>query len=155
MDSDEIPELQRPEEMPPVRTDADLRQRWRALMGELGFAGHSLWMNLVDRGGRMTPMLMQVEALDEHPEVRMLDNLMGICAELVADVEPGGRPAFLLTRPGSAALNEWDRRWARGLVESAGRCGLPLWPVHRANDEVLLVVAPDDLAPAGDWPRSA
>lgn len=153
MDDEEIPPLRRAEELEPVRTDADLRQRWRALMGELGFGGHSLWLNLVDADGRMTPVLTQIEELDAFPDELGLDNLMRICRQLVDEFEPGGRVAFLLTRPGSAGLNDWDRAWGNALLQGARRNAVPIWPVHRANDEVLRVIAPDDLS--GELARPA
>lgn len=146
MDDEEIPPLRSAEEMEPVRTDADLRQRWRALMGELGFGGHSLWLNLVDADGRMTPVLTQIEELDALPDELGLDNLMRVCRHLVDEFEPDGRVAFLLTRPGMGGLNDWDRAWGRALLRGARRNGVPIWPVHRANDEVLRVMAPDDLS---------
>ena len=153
MDDEDIPPLKSPEEMEPVRTDADLRERWRSLMGRLGFGGYSLWLNLVDADGRMTPVLTQIEELDAPPDEIGLDNLMRMCRHLVDEFAPGGRVAFLLTRPGSAGLTDWDRAWGNALLQGARRHAVPLWPVHRANDEVLRVMAPDDLS--GELARPA
>jgi hypothetical protein len=38
-----------------------------------------------------------------------------------------------------------DRAWASAVLGAARRHGVPLWPVHLANDEELLVATPDDL----------
>ena len=51
---------------------------------------------------------------------------------------------MLLTRPGRDPMNSDDRSWARGLVAAAVRLGVPMRPVHFANDESLLVFAPDE-----------
>jgi len=53
--------------------------------------------------------------------------------------------AILLTRPGRDPMNSDDRSWARGLVAAAVTLGIPMHPVHFANDESLLVFAADDL----------
>jgi hypothetical protein len=53
---------------------------------------------------------------------------------------------FLLTRPGRAEITAGERRWAQALADVVRRAGLRPWPVHRANDHELVVIAPDDLA---------
>ena len=54
--------------------------------------------------------------------------------------------AFLLTRPGCGGMTSDDRAWARALTAAVRRAGLPAWPVHRANNDELVVCSPDDLA---------
>jgi hypothetical protein len=62
------------------------------------------------------------------------------------DFFDGGAVALLYTRPGRRPMNDDDRSWARSLTRAARQVEIPLWPVHFANDEELLVFAPDDLA---------
>ncbi|MDN5856542.1 MAG: hypothetical protein L0K86_27635 [Actinomycetia bacterium] len=43
----DIPPLLPADQMPPIRNERDLHERWRALMGELGFSGRTLWVTFV------------------------------------------------------------------------------------------------------------
>ena len=44
----DIPALRQPSEMPRVRSSEDLYQRWRALMGPLGFGQPRLWIAFLE-----------------------------------------------------------------------------------------------------------
>lgn len=146
------PPLLRPEEMPPVRTQEALHEQWRALMGKPGFSGYSLWLHLIEADGRPTPILTQIEQLSQLPDEGddILDNLMWLCGQLIEELAPDGRIAFLLTRPGRAASSEWDLAWARALTAASSRHGVPIFPIHRANSETVAVIAPDELGDLGD-----
>lgn len=147
--NEEIPPLRRPQDMPPIECQADLHRHWRALMGPLGFSAPSLWLQLIGADNRAVGVLPQIEDLPDRPDTRILDNLVYLCASLLESDCPGGRVAFLYSRPGSRHVTDDDRAWARGLHAAARRAGLPCEPVHLANDEELRVFAPDDLAVAG------
>jgi hypothetical protein len=140
---DAIPPLTRPEDMPPVRSQADLHRTWQSLLGPLGFAGRSLWFLVLDEHGRPTSRLLQVEEMPLRPEPEMHASLVRVVSSMAED---GGQVVFLLSRPGSDGLTEDDRAWASMLQEVARQAGVPVWPVHRANDRALLVLAPDDLS---------
>ncbi|HWJ66755.1 MAG TPA: hypothetical protein VNT31_08765 [Nocardioides sp.] len=140
-DHDDIPQLRRPEDMPPVTDQASLAHAWRALMGELGFASPQLWLLFLD-GDRLRNLL-KVEDVPLDPTDRELAGVRSLL-EPVAD-----RPrscAFLYARPGGPGRTPGDLAWARGLTGVFGAAG---WPVHLANDVELRVAAPDDLAQAG------
>lgn len=142
---DEIPPLTNPENTPPVRTQADLERLWRALMGPLGFGGRSLWMLLLEEDGRPTQHLLQIEDMPAAPDEREQEHLGHFLSHLVGDLGPC-QVAFLLSRPGRDGLTGGDRAWASLLTGVLSREGLRTWPVHRANDRELVVIAPDDLA---------
>jgi hypothetical protein len=131
---------------PTITTQAELCAAWQTLMGSSGYAGRSLWLLLLHADGTPVRRLTEIEELPEEPEAAVLDNLMLLCEELA---HCGGmRVAFLLSRPGRDGLSASDRRWAAELARAARRAGVAMHPVHRANDESVLVVAPDDLAGA-------
>lgn len=136
--------LTSPSDLPPVRTQADLHRLWCTLMGPLGFGGRSLWVHLLDDDGQPTPVILQIEDLPPLPDREMGDRLRHFLRHL-AD-EHAGSIAFLLTRPGRSGITAGDRRWAQLLDDVVRRSRFRSWPVHRANDEELVVVAPDDLA---------
>ena len=154
-DHDEIPPLQRPEDMPPVRSQADLHRTWRALMGELGFGSTLLWLMFIDSDDRCAGMLTQIEDLPARPDRELLDALMEVCARILED--GGGRVAFLRSRPGSRLVTADDRAWGAGLTTAASRTGVACAPVHLATDEAVLLLAADDLGDLGDLdlPNSA
>jgi hypothetical protein len=148
---DDIPPLRRPEDMPPIRTQADLHRHWRALMGQLGFGYRSLWVQLIGPGDRCAPALMQIEYLEDEPEDLFLANLMQICGRFVHETSMGGRVAMLLSRPGRRELTVSDRVWAAGLHRAAAVSAIPCEALHLANDQEIRVITPDDF----DLPASA
>jgi hypothetical protein len=145
MTDDEIPPLRPPDQMPPIRSQADVWRHWRALMGPLGFSERLLWIQLVQPDGRMVPALQQIAELPRLPDRRLLDNLMSILKRLHVEMG-GGSVAMLLSRPGPAGVTEQERTWARRLLDAAAAANVPMWPVHVANDHDLVAVTPDDLA---------
>jgi len=148
MDNDPMPPRLPPGQAPPIRTQHDLRQYWRALMGPLGFSQPLLWLSFVAADGRPTPVLSQIDDLPELPDDHFLGNLMLIAEGVIGHEVPGGSLAVLLSRPGRADLTDSDRAWARGLTTAALEAGVRMRPVHLANDEEVRIVAPDDLIPA-------
>ena len=146
MTDEDIPPLRRPQDMPPVRSQADLWRHWRALMGPLGFSERLLWMQFFGPNGRMTPVLSQITDLPHVPDAELVNNLLMICRRLCDDLA-GGSVAMLLSRPGPAGITAEERLWARVLTESATAAKVALWPVHVANDHELVVVPPDELVP--------
>jgi hypothetical protein len=139
---EQIPPLRRPEDTPPIRTQADLHRQWRALMGPLGFSDHSLWVLFLDREGDSHGLLTRIEELPERPEEPLLANLMDMCRHIVW---AEGSVAFLLTGPGRAGITGRHRTWGRLLLEAARRAAVPCEPIHVADDQQLTVLAWDDL----------
>lgn len=127
-----------------ITTQSELYEMWRTLMGPLGFGGSSLWLVFVAVDGVPIRKITQVKDLTEVPDPELALRLMSICAEVAG--ESGERLAVLHSRPGRGPLTEQDKAWARTLLDAAEAAEVALLPLHRANDENLLVVAPDDLA---------
>ncbi len=128
----------------PIRTPRDLYQCWRALMGPLGFSRRSLWLGFIDADGQMNTALTQIEDIPEATTVEMCFPLVEMCRHVLGDREDRS-VAILLTRPGRHPMNSDDRSWARGLLMAAAELRVEMHPVHFANDNTLLVFAPDDL----------
>ncbi len=118
MTDDDIPPLRRPEDMPPVGTQADLWRHWRALMDPLGFSERLLWITFFTADGRATPVLQQVSDLPRTPEPAMLDSLMFVLRE-VCDGLGDGSAALLISRPGRSGITAAERTWAQRLTEAA------------------------------------
>lgn len=143
--NDDTPPLRHPEDMPAIRSQADLHQLWRALVGPLGFSQPALWVSFVSIDDRANGIITKIDELPDRPDDLLLYSLMMICGGQIDRDLPGGRVAFLYSRPGSRLVTDDDRAWARGLRSAARKAGVPCEPIHLANDEELRIFAPDDL----------
>jgi hypothetical protein len=141
----DIPPLLSPEQMPAVRTVADLTSTWRALMGELGFTQRRLWLLFLEPEGRLSGPLLTLDDLPDGPYGLEVDEVVTVSRDILEGPGGGGSVAMLLTRPGRDAWHVGDRAWARYLTAAAHRLGGQVWPLHRANDRGLVVVGPEDL----------
>jgi hypothetical protein len=122
----------------PIHSADDMLQRWRALMGPLGFGGRLLWLGFVGPDRCMHKVLSQVP-VGAAPHRDLVENLMvGLEVLLQEDFEAGTTVAMLLSRPGRDRLSAADRRWAAALTAAAQRIGIPLEPLFRANDAAIL-----------------
>jgi hypothetical protein len=124
----------------PVYSAADLRQRWRALMGPLGFGRRLLWVSFLGPDRRLIKTLRQLP-IGPRPQHRSLKNLMSSLRSLLDDMAPGTTVAMLLTGPGKGPISPADRVWTKSLTEIAERFAVPIEPIFRANDESLLQVS--------------
>lgn len=141
-----VPPRRRPEDMPPVSSQADLHRHWRALMGQLGFAQSRLYLQFFTIDGRCTPLILDITDLPDLPDGRMADALMRFCSETLDHLgQAGMRVGILYARPGGRLPRTADLTWARLVTEGARRHGVPILPVHVANDEEVTVVTPDEL----------
>jgi hypothetical protein len=121
-----------------IRTNADLEPMWRLVMGREGPGLRSLWMLLLDEGGRPLPVAVPIDRVPLLP-----DSMADGPAEVLSGVRNLGDPVLLLSRPGPGHLTEADRQWGRVLVP------LTRWAVYLYTPSGLHVMAPDDLLPSG------
>lgn len=124
----------------PIHWAADLRPRWRALMGPLGFGERLLRFVLVGPDRRFLKMMSDVE-IASAPDPAFVAELMAALSDLLAGFEPGTTVAFCLTRPGIGSVSRIDRRWASVITECAADFEVPVEAFFRANDEALIEVA--------------
>ncbi|HLR84190.1 MAG TPA: hypothetical protein VK059_04530 [Nocardioidaceae bacterium] len=141
----DIPRLPSADHMSAIRNERDLHERWRALMGELGFSGRTLWVTFVLPDGIMFPHIVQVAETPTYPADADLDGLLWLCGQAFEVVGDDVTVAMLLSRPGSAGVRDSDRAWASGIVAAARARSIRTYPLHLATDEAVRVIAPDDL----------
>ncbi|SBS75961.1 conserved hypothetical protein [uncultured Mycobacterium sp.] len=120
----------------PIGSPADLRERWRALMGPLGFGERLLWIGFVGPDRRMHKALTQMP-IGRLPDRSVIEELLAGLVTVVQESAPGSTLAVLLTRPGSDGISAEDRRWSKVLTDAARTSGAPLEPLFRANDREL------------------
>jgi hypothetical protein len=125
----------------PIGSPVDLQQRWRALMGQLGFGERLLRFAFVGPDRCMLKVLSEVP-VTRTPDVDLVVNLMEALREIVAKFDADTTVALLLTRPGVGAISDADRHWSILLTDVADELGVPIEPIFRANDENLVLVEP-------------
>jgi hypothetical protein len=126
----------------PIHSAADMGQRWRAVMGRLGFSERLLWIGFVGPDRRMVKALSQVP-LGPRPKRPIIASTMAALVEVLDGLKDGTTVALLLTRPGKGPVSDSDRRWSTLLTEVAAEFCVPIEPVFRANDESLVQVEPE------------
>jgi len=136
---------------PTVRTQAELEQVWRHLMGPLGFSGSSIWFLYIDSDDRVLPRIAQVEECDALPDEVGLTNFADLLRQLEDDLladagEQRGRWALLRSRPGRGGPDQADRAWASGLATAIREAGLVCEVMHLATDSDLMPLPMDTLA---------
>lgn len=118
-------------------------------MEPLGFSRTSLWIVFLHPDGRPHQTLIEVPVPHEQmvPDPTAPE-LLALLEEWTTDQVPGGRVAFLRTRPGRGGLDRDDRRWAAALYAAAHAAGVPCEVVHAANDDRLAPVPLDEIEEA-------
>lgn len=112
----------------PVASAADLRQRWRALMGPLGFGEKLLWIGFLGPDRRLVKTMSQLP-IGPRPRAAILKNLMSALRTLLDDMAPGSTVALLLTGP-RRRTGLVDRP---GVVEVVDRDGRTIRRTSRAD----------------------
>jgi hypothetical protein len=126
----------------PIHSAADMGQRWRALMGPLGFGERLLWIGFVGPDRCMVKALSQVP-LGSGPKRPLVESVMSGVRDDLGDFREGTTVALLLTRPGPGPISNMDRQWSAMLTEIAAEFAVPIEPIFRANDESLVLVEPE------------
>ena len=121
----------------PIQSPADMRERWRALMGPLGFGERLLWVGFVGPDRRMQKVLTQMP-IGRWPNRAVVEKLFSGPAVLLTESAHTSSLALLLTRPGFDHVSTEDRRWSEVLNDTAREMGLGLEPLFRANENGLV-----------------
>jgi hypothetical protein len=127
----------------PVHSPADLRQRWRALMGPLGFGQRLLWLGFIGLDRRMYKTMSQIP-MPAFPRRDFVDDVLVRLHWILYRFEPGTTPALLISRPGVGGVSDLDRQWQALLTEVAAERNVALEPIFRANDESIVQIIPAD-----------
>jgi hypothetical protein len=125
----------------PVHSAADLRQRWRALMGPLGFGQRLLWVGFLGLDRRLYKTMTQIP-MPPFPRRDYVDDVLTRLHWILYEFEAGTTPALLITRPGTGGVSELDQQWAELLTAVASDRDVRLEAIFRANDECLVQVDP-------------
>lgn len=122
--------------LPPVRTDADLTDRWRLLLADDEVTDREatrtdLWIQTYDADGVQRPALIVVDDVPDLPHDTFVDNLAGVLGDLLAQETAGiGAVAFGLCPGSSRDVAAADLRWATDLSSACSREGVRVLGVH-------------------------
>jgi hypothetical protein len=125
----------------PIASTADLKQRWRALMGCLGFGERLLRFVFIGPDRCMIKVLSDVP-IGPRPDPSLVRELLSALSTILAGADDGTTVALLLTRPGVGAISQTDREWSKLVAETADVLRVPIEPFFRANDEEMALVEP-------------
>jgi hypothetical protein len=123
----------------PVYSTQDLRERWRALMGPLGFGHRLLWFGLIGPDRCFAKKLSRIP-IRPRPRGRIVWNLMSSLRTLLDDLEAGTTVALLLSGPGRGPASTIELLWSKSLTDMAERFAVPLEPMFHANDEAIALL---------------
>ena len=124
----------------PIRSAADLADRWRALLDPPAFAARTLWLTWLGADGRQLPVVVPVEDVPNRPDPALLVGLRDVHDGVLRDQLGGaGHVALALCRPGGAAVTADDDAWAAALrsVLDDDRIG-GSWSLHVAAGGTVL-----------------
>jgi hypothetical protein len=130
---------------PTITNQTELGEAWRHLVRPLGFHRRSLWLLLIDADDRPTPVLTEVTDLPEQVDPESMQGLAETLTHLLEHLDPAGRWALLLSRPGTGRASETDLAWAAGLYDACRHHGIPHELLHLATDAEILPVPLDDV----------
>lgn len=127
----------------PVRSAAELTQRWADLLDPPVFAARSLWLSWLHEDGTALPVVMPVDDVPRVPDpitLRGLVHLHEAVAEHSRDIT---HLAMALCRPGHAVVTAEDDEWAEGLRTVLDDAIDSSWSLHlAAGGRVVPVVEP-------------
>ncbi|RZU32521.1 hypothetical protein [Blastococcus saxobsidens] len=114
----------------PVRSAAELTERWSAILEPPVFGARSLWLTWFGTDGRQLPLVVPVDDLRLVPDGKMLVGLRELHFSVLDDQLGGaGHLALALCRPGSPSVTEGDQQWAEALRAVLDEAS---WSLHLA-----------------------
>jgi hypothetical protein len=135
----------------PVRSAAELTQRWADLLDPPVFAARSLWLSWLYEDGTTLPVVMPVDDVPRAPDLPTLRGLVHL-HEAVTEHSPDlAHVAMALCRPGHTTITADDDEWAEGLHAVLDDAIEGSWSLHlAAGGRVVPLVEP----PARRWPTA-
>jgi hypothetical protein len=117
----------------PVRTAAELTDRWADLLDPPIFGARSLWLMWLKDDGRALPVIIPVDDIPRVPDHAMLAGLLSVHDTIsAAHLDGGGHLALALCRPGRPEITEDDDCWLEALSEVLDDALGGGWSLHLA-----------------------
>lgn len=135
----------------PIRSAADLTDRWATVLDPPIFGARSLWLMWLGADGLVLPAVVPVDDLPPLPGEGLTAGLLQVHAGVAAEhLDGGGHLALALCRPGRPQASQDDERWAARLHAALDDELDGTWSMHlAAGGRVSQLVAP----PIRIWAR--
>jgi hypothetical protein len=130
---------------PIIRTQNDLEQAWRQLMGPWGYGRHSLWLMVIQDDDVPVPQLTEIDECVEPPDAELTSGFAHVLGALAGDLGGDPRFAVLRTRPGTGAVTDDDRAWARCVYDAAAIAEVACEIVHLGTEGSVKPLLPDEV----------
>jgi hypothetical protein len=117
----------------PVRSAAELTERWSTVLAPPVFGARSLWLIWLGTDGRMLPVVIPVDDVERRPDRALVAGLLEVHRGVAEQFLDGSAHlALALCRPGGPEMTEDDAAWATELpVEFGAKIG-GTWSLHLA-----------------------
>ncbi|MGY1602140.1 hypothetical protein [Geodermatophilus sp. SYSU D00815] len=117
----------------PVRSAAELTDRWAGLLDPPVFRRRSLWLAWVGSGGSMLPLVLPVDDVPLVPDRLVLSGLLDLHEAICEQGLPGGgHLALALCRPGASVARLDDAEWVQALHDLLDDALDGTWSLHLA-----------------------
>ena len=102
----------------PIRSAAELTERWSTVLDPPVFGGRSLWIMWLDYDGRMFPVVVPIDDLPRLPDNSIVSGLLAVHEGVAEEhLGGGGHVALALCRPGRPQVTDDDDAWVGVLSE--------------------------------------
>jgi hypothetical protein len=128
----------------PLVTDADVLRRVDRLLDADSRRERSVWLMFLSADGTQLPVVVPIDDVPERPAAQLVGNLCHVIADVLADAAPDGSAVLTLTRPGSEAVGDTDRRWFRALHGAAREEGVTVRMMCLATRDGVRQLTLDD-----------
>jgi len=122
-----------PHDQHPISDAAALAALWGQVLGPASYRTRCVWLLFLDSRRRPAGPVLTVDDVPDGPYDLAVDDLVGLCREILDGPGGGGSVAMLMSRSGGAPWTVSDRAWARFLVRAASAVGGQVWPVRLAH----------------------
>lgn len=119
----------------PIRSAAELTERWTTLLAPPVFGARSLWLLWLGTDGRMMPVVVPVDDVDRRPDRALVAGLLELHSGVAEQFLDGSAHlAMALCRPGGPEMTEDDAAWVAELPVMFGAEFNGTWSLHLAAD---------------------
>ena len=128
----------------PVRSAAELTERWVTVLDPPVFGARSLWLTWFDPDWLQLPVVVPLDELPARPDVQLLRGISALHDTVVDQTGAAdGHLALALCRPGPAARSASDDEWADALDRHLDGVLGGTWSLHlAAAGQVLPLISP-------------
>ena len=117
----------------PIRSAAELTERWFTVIAPPIFIARSLWLLWLGADGRMLPMVIPIDDVERRPDEGLVAGLLEVHRGIAEQFLDGsGHLALALCRPGRPEMTEDDAAWAKELPTELDDQIEGTWSLHLA-----------------------